>query len=658
MAAVTLISFTETAKSAPGQDIFTAYAAKEDSMTDTTENNGRNTGNITAVDSLGRSLAPVAGYKDDKYVGIFYFLWLGQQNQKNIHDITDINRKGDYDALLDTSSEKYPNNETYFFNEPLFGYYNSADPYVLRKHTELFISAGIDFLVFDVTNALLYNNVWLTFLGILDEYRTAGWKVPQIVFFTNTNSGNCVTSLYRSFYKKELYKELWFYGPYGKPLIIGKSAEIPDELKDFFYIREPQWPLEETKENGFPYMDLAKPQILYTDLMNVSVCQFAGPCSFGATQNKTAGDRYYGRGYSQKTPENGNVENILKGNNFAEQWENALAADPQIVFITGWNEWIAQKNPEGYGWIDTYNTEWSRDIEMTKARGYSSGDAYDYNEQGYGDNFYLQMIGYIRKFKGVAISEETYTRPTEKTIQVKESAAQWDGVTAAGNVFYNIAVQNTERDFMGASPDLHYTQAKADHFIKEIRVTNDKENVYFAVYTESDITEYSPEENDHLNLYIRVRSQDGTYEGASWEGFQYVINRYPVSDSVTSLEKVSADGRYEFEKTADISYSVQGNVMQLAVPLASLGVKAGKIRIDFKVTDSIENPSDIMDHYISGCSVPLGRLTYSYVNADPSPGGLSKTERMIIGVSGALTVAAAAATGILLFHRRRGKSGK
>ena len=265
------------------------------------------------------------------------------------------------------------------------------------------------------------------------------------------------------------------------------------------------------------------------------------------------------------------------------------------------------------------------------------------------------MIDYIRKFKGTEVSADNYTRPTEKTINVSESAGQWNDVTAAGNIFYNVAVQNTERDFKGASPDIHYTQARADNFIKEIRVTNDGENVYFAVYTESDITEYSSDMNDHLNIYIRLRSQDGVYEGASWEGFHYVINRYPVSDSVTSLEKVSADGRYEFEKTADISYSVQGNVMQLAVPLASLGIKDGNIRIDFKVTDSIEDPSDIMDHYVSGCSVPLGRLTHSYVNADPLPGGMSLTGRMILGVSGALAAAAAAATGIFLFHRRRGK---
>ena len=59
---------------------------------------------------------------------------------------------------------------------------------------------------------------------------------------------------------------------------------------------------------------------------------------------------------------------------------------------------ISQKSAEGCGWIDTFNTEWSRDIEMTKARDYASDDPEDYTRQGYGDNYYLQMINAIREY--------------------------------------------------------------------------------------------------------------------------------------------------------------------------------------------------------------------------------------------------------------------
>ena len=40
-----------------------------------------------ATDDVGRSFSPVSGYKKDKYVGIFYFLWNGS-DQSPIKDIS------------------------------------------------------------------------------------------------------------------------------------------------------------------------------------------------------------------------------------------------------------------------------------------------------------------------------------------------------------------------------------------------------------------------------------------------------------------------------------------------------------------------------------------------------------------------------------------
>ncbi len=575
--------------------------------------NRKSTAAITGTDALGRSLTPISGYQEEKYVGLFYFLWLGQQNQETVYDITDILRKAPLRELLDTNSEVYPNVVTYFFNEPLYGYYNSADPYVIRKHIELFIAADIDFLVFDVTNGIYYNKVWPEILAALEEYRLAGWKVPQIVFYTNTASGAAVQHLYTTLYRKNLYSELWFYGPYDKPLIIAKAEEVAAALQDFFYIRPPQWPLEEKQEMGFPYMNLSKPQDLYTNLINVSVCQFSGPCSYGATVPKNAKEGYYGRGYSAETPENGIVQHILEGRNFQEQWEYAIAADPQMIFITGWNEWIAQKSAEGYGWIDTFNTEWSRDIEMTKDRDYASADPEDYTRQGYGDNYYLQMVDGIRKYKGKVLQDVNYTLPESKSIDVSGSAEQWAFTDSNANVFYNIAVKNTARDYIGASPALRYTQAAAENFITEIRVTHDDAYLYFYLQTEADIRPRKDQASNWMNLFLSVRGRDNQKTAsAAWEGFHYVLNRAPVSDTLTSLERVSEDGAYVFESVQHVPYSVQGNVMQIAVPFEAVGITAEDFWIDFKAADSVEQEADIMDYYVSGCAVPLGRLTYSY----------------------------------------------
>lgn len=603
---------------------------------------------VSCTDALGRTLHDVKGFREDRYVGLFYFLWLGQQNQKEVYDITSILRTHSINELVDINSGKFPNDDVYFFNEPLFGYYNSEDPWVIRKHIELFIYAQIDFLVFDITNGIYYDKVWFRVLEILDKYRLEGYKVPQIVFFTNTRSDEAVKHVYQYLYKRDLYKELWFYGPYDKPLIIAnadKIKDIPDDIRNFFHIREAQWPLEPTKENGFPYMDLAKPQHLYTNLVNVSVCQFSGPCSFGITKGYGHEEGYYGRGYSKETPESGVVKHILEGRNFEEQWSYALEVDPEMVFVTGWNEWIAQKS-NIYGWIDTFNTEWSRDIEMTKAKGYSF-DTNDYTSQGYGDNYYMQLVRNIRKYKGTPL-DENYPKPQTMKMDVYGEASAWDAITNTSNIYLNAAIENSPRDYKGASPSLHYTQDKADNFLKEIKVTNDDSNLYFYIRTEGPIVDHDKEENIYLLLSVRGSKEK------SWEGYHYIVNRKTESDKLTILEKVAKDDSFEFEEVGKVKYSVKDNIMQMEIPLALIGVSKDKIEIEFKVADSIEKPDDIMDYYVSGSSAPIGRLNFTYLNMDETQKTLKTLNVLEIALGGIAVLVAAFSLGFL-FNRSRKK---
>ncbi len=599
--------------------------------------------NTTAVDDLGRKIKTVEGVKEGKYVGLFYFLWLGQQNQKEIYDITNILGNDTISNLIDTKSNKYKNIATYFFNEPLYGYYNSSDPWILRKHIELFIAADIDFLAFDVTNGIYYDNVVTKLLDILEEYRADGWKVPQIVFFTNLNSGGAVNHFYNTVYKQDKYKELWFYGPYDKPLIIAKPEELSTEMLDFFYVRPPQWPLEEKQENGFPYMNISKPQDIYTNLVNVSVSQFSGPCSYGVTKKYGVNERFYGRGYSSETKGNNVVKDILAGRNFEEQWKYAIDADPDIVFVTGWNEWIAQKSAEGWGWIDTFNTEWSRDIEMTRARSYKSNDVNDYTYQGYGDNFYMQLVDFVRRYKG--ISNKNYTKPQEIEIDVSDSPSEWGRITGRNNVFYNIAVKNLPRDYIGASPEIIYNTPEAKNFIREVKVTNDKTNLYFYIKTEEPIKKDNNKTNI-LNILLSLPNSKGLKN--SWEGYHYIINRKPSSEGLTSLEKVSENGDYVFTEVCRLKYSIQANIMQIEVPLKSINQKDGKIHVEFKVCDSQEHPNDILDYYVSGSSAPIGRMNFVYKNIDYKNNNLSTLE-LVMSISGLIIIIG---SGVFFIKRR------
>ena len=52
----------------------------------------------------------------------------------------------------------------HFWGEPLFGYYRSDDPWVIRRHLHLLADAGVDVLILDATNAETYREVYLAHL--------------------------------------------------------------------------------------------------------------------------------------------------------------------------------------------------------------------------------------------------------------------------------------------------------------------------------------------------------------------------------------------------------------------------------------------------------------------------------------------------------------
>ena len=97
---------------------------------------------LQATDDYGRSFGYMDGYKTDKerYVGLFYFTWLGWHGtqMQDVYDITKLIDENP-DALWDTEgNEESPLGQYHYWGEPLYGYYNSKDPWVIRRQMELF----------------------------------------------------------------------------------------------------------------------------------------------------------------------------------------------------------------------------------------------------------------------------------------------------------------------------------------------------------------------------------------------------------------------------------------------------------------------------------------------------------------------------------------
>ena len=169
--------------------------------------------NLTAVDDYGRTVTVADPTNTEKrYVGVFYFAWLGSQGMTGIYDVNELEKLGDDSPLYDTADTtgQSPTHQFHFSSEPLYGYYSMKDPWIVARHVELLTMANIDYILFDYTNNTYYNDVARLVLETLRTYAEQGWDVPKVGFYTNTNSREVVMNLYNTFYAPGAYDDLWF----------------------------------------------------------------------------------------------------------------------------------------------------------------------------------------------------------------------------------------------------------------------------------------------------------------------------------------------------------------------------------------------------------------------------------------------------------------
>jgi hypothetical protein len=591
--------------------------------------NGYNNYSLCGVDEFGRVFNTITGNRSNKYVGMFYEPYLGQNTDvmAGIYDISKILIADSGKAYTNVFNEKgtttSPYGQCHFWGEPIFQYYNSTDDYVLRKHVELFVAAGIDFIVFDVTNGYTYDNVWQKIMSILDSYQQQGWNVPKVAFFTNAYSETTMLHMYNTLYSQNLYPNLWFRPDGVKPLIIGKfdnepAAGMEDSLRKFFYFRTSQWPDERAHcstcadttvfhPDGFPWIDWQKPQRLYGgDLINVSPAQhpmipfsdsyLLGSLNWGRgfTMSSRLNDSVASTGdtYYRFVPGKNDSSKVDIGANFQEEWKVALNVDPKIVLVTGWNQWVAIKQTiqagttwERIAYVDEFSKEYSNDIEPMVG--------------GYKDAFYMQLIQNIRKYKGVS---GVAARNVSKSIDIYGDISQWDEIT---NIYRNIGNTNYGRN-NSAFAKIKYFMSAPQNNLQEIRVSDDKNNIYFYIKAENNIPAHLSGLTNWMNLFIGI----GSPSLQGWNGYNYAINRTPNIDSTTSIEKLDSTGNGV--KVADAGYLVTNNILQIKLPKSALGLSDSCSHFYFKVADGVENEKDIMDYYVTGKSLPLGRLSFSY----------------------------------------------
>jgi hypothetical protein len=553
-----------------------------------------------ATDALGRSLPmaqEVGPPRRDRFVGIFYFLWHndhrdGRTDGQGPRDISQI-LSADPDALHHPDSPLWgPVGSPHYWGKPLWGYYLSTDPWVLRRHSQLLAAAGVDTLIFDTTNAQTYPQVYRKLCQVFAELRQAGYPTPQIVFMVNTQAGKTAERIYHDLYQPGLYRELWFMWQ-GKPLLICDPKQANEELRNFFTLRAAHWPFRLVNTPYAWHWETTYPQVYgYTDdpkkpeEVIVSVAQNLR-ASDGRVTNMSDGNAR-GRSFHDGAEDTG-AGVVNYGYNFAEQWKRALSLDPPFVMVTGWNEWIAgrfSRPGDPVVFVDQYNQEFSRDIEPMSG--------------GHGDNHYYQLVANVRRFKG---APPISSGSAAKSIDVHGGFEQWQDVRPE---FLADSDATRGRDYDG-SGGLHYVSRGARNALLAFKIARDRDNIYFYARTHRPLTPRS----DPNWMWLLIHSACDGHTG--WEDYDYIVNRTIEPDGSTWLEK-NVVGGWKWQKVTKIQLHTHGDQLQLAVPRSALGLRQGngQLSLDFKWVDEIQHPGDVKDFYVSGDVAPTGRFIYRY----------------------------------------------
>jgi len=537
------------------------------------------------VDGLGRPVSSAVSHRapaPNKTVGMFYFL-ANHVPGAQIYDNTNL-------LAADPAHPAFgPYGSAHWWGEPWFGYYQSDDPAVIRKHMQMLSDAGIDVLIFDNTNGPTYPDVYIPLCKVLEEMKAQGNRIPKIAFFTGHGAWN---TIYNDLYAKNLYSDLWFQWK-GKPLMMAHyeaGDKMPDNLAQFFSVRESwawtpsqwfgdghdKWPwLDNFPQNFGWHEDSHLPE-----QVSVTVGQHA-TSSIGRSSLAQHEPPVDALSLTPRTP---------FGDCFAQQIERGLQIDPEFIFITGWNEWTATRFKQeqagtmagrpmpvgGSFFVDEYNAEFSRDIEP--AKGLLS------------DNYYYQLADFVRRYKGV----RTLAPNTARTIDVSKGLDQWFTVQPE---YRDEIGDPVHRDHAGWG-NLTYKNDTGRNDIVTAKVAYDKTNVYFYVRTAAPLT--PPTDSNWMLLYLNV---DADYK-TGWLGYDFVVNR-----SLGILQK-NKGNRYEWTDARKVPYKVAGNELMLSVPRAVLGIKGRAATIDFKWADNIQQTGEVSDFTLNGDAAPNDRFNY------------------------------------------------
>lgn len=627
-----------------------------------------------ANDALGRqmpSFTDVGPVKEDqrRIVGIFYITWHTQDKlsmkQPYTADVTKILEK-DPNARLEANNPLWTEG-SYHWGEPEMGYFLSQDEYVIRKDMSMLADAGVDVLVMDVTNAVRYWDEWEVTFSTMEKMKAEGNKVPQFIFWAfNGPVITVVQDLYDRIYKKEKYKDLWFYWD-GKPLLLYNGKPFIDATGVKYDNNNPHYDeAAKTDENHPHYGDPDYTDEFYKDYTK-EVKDFFTLRTMWWGYYEWGGERFVGTednwsfGYSMADSKVKalNPEELLSTHQGKREQAAVTPAQHPVTMTEekmgvgkSWSRengqpelneydmpvptyvpWLGDtvEHPEGYGiyFQERWDEALEADPQFLYINDWNEWTAGKYQPDGGGtmpwlgrDNSFFFVDQYNAEFnRGIHPMKGGYT--DNYYMQMAQNIRRYKGVRPIPeqsgysrikidgsfsdwgkieNEFRDTQNDTFHRDALGYA-SIHYVNNSGRNDIITSKVAVDKKNVSFYAETSNDLTS-----SDDKNWMLLLIDADQNPE-TGWYGYDFLINKNLKGENTTTLMHYEG----EWKEVADLNYNASGNQLELSVPRELLKLPGNQINFDFKWTDNPTELSDPISLCTHGDTAPNRRFNYRLI---------------------------------------------
>ena len=661
------------------------------------------------TDALGRKAADynkAGGLRGNKYAGIFYLIWHDDYMRGIMatdplapRNIEQTLRKNP--GALEDANAWGPRSSYHWWGEPLYGHYNLRyDEYVLRRHAQLLTDAGVDFVAIDATNYFWDSNhnreswnwdVLMTLCKVWNQIREEGGKTPKITFLMTwfgTGSAGGAAMLYRNFYAKGLYQELWFYYE-GKPLMLCDRSGIAPlhtnnvNLVDFAHDpNPPYYAVRENPEDPDSKVVLTDEHVKFT-AGDVTAMENFFTFRLGQPQiTQVTGQQawnwlnIYPQQPAYTLPAGGKRGNtkecmvVSPCQNWAADLDNNSITDQYGNFISRGRSWTSRerilstnpvspdyRTPEGLH----FQEQWDRVHDIDPDIVFIA----QWNEWLVG-RFLTPWVAThsLPYIKPMGHFPDIFNAEYSRDLEMTREAGMMDN-------YYNQMVDNIRR-FKGVRTPPKFKQTATmninGHFEKWDKITSfyksDKNGYaqrnyegfgagnapgravnrgkYYNMTGNNDFKEVKVA-RDNKNLYFYIETYNDLnlihtttlyLKTAQAKGadFDFKIELAGGDGKTLTLERCQGGQNWTDVAQAIIPYATAENKLELSVKISDLHLNANEVNFEFKLFDYKQDgvneidEADAMKFYLFGEAAPNARFNYVYSESPLFTGHLSPTE--------------------------------